>query len=269
MILTQNRMQDIDNAIVQYLNVNGMLPCPAKLNDTPDTATFGRSITDGLPNSPDCFATSATPGTYATTGYLLPANLQTTNKTGNIIMGAVPIRSLNLPDQEMADAWGDRFVYTVTDALTAPATYDPTQGSILVVDSNNNKKVGPNPNPLAPQTYAQYVIVGYGADRAGAYTISGVKAGTACPASGPETNNCTYPSRTYTQTMLTSYQSGTGYFDDYVTYHSQMNSTGTVPSGTVAPYIGGVNCPPGWGQFTNYDCSASFTTPHHLCCQKQ
>ncbi len=257
-ITTQNRMQDIDNAIIQYLNVNGVLPCAASLTTAQDSAGFGRGITDALPPGTDCYATAGAGGTFKEPSGRVPVPAGT-NTTGFIVIGAVPVRTLNLPDQEIADAWGDRFVYAVTDALTVTDEYDPTQGSISVVDSSGA-------SIATPPGSAQYVIVSLGADRAGAYSIAGIKGGVVCPAA-LEQLNCTYPTATFRKTMLIGNQSGANMYDDYVTFHTQTNSTGTVPSGLIAPFAL-TGCPPGWGAPV---AGATCDPPPApgICCQKQ
>ena len=115
MILTQNRMQDIDNAIIQYLNVNGVLPCPAKLTDAPDSATFGRSLTDIFACRHRLFRDFRDAGNvYNVRNQARHPHDEQHGKPSSW----APFLSalLNLPDQEIADAWGDRFVYSVTDA---------------------------------------------------------------------------------------------------------------------------------------------------------
>ena len=253
--LTQSRMQDIDNALIQYLSVNGVLPCPAKFTDAPDTPNFGMQIADG--HTTYCYASSGA-GTFKTAGgrgngAVAPAT------PGGIVIGSVPVRTLNLPDQEMADAWGNRFIYAVTDRLTVTNQYDPAEGSISVVDSNNG-------NVAVPAGSAQYVIVSSGEDRAGAYTIAGVAGGNACPAGGLETMNCTYPTTTFRKTILNSTQSGTGFYDDYVTFHTQVNSAGVMPFGTgmIAPF-GLAACPSGWADYGPGGCSPAGVK----CCQKK
>ena len=244
--LTQTRIKDIDAAIIQYMNTNGVLPCPAVLNDAQDSATFGRSITDGL--ATDCATTSGA-GTFKTLAATTPPVIIPANPDRNIVIGAVPVRSLNLPDQEIADAWGSRFVYAVTNYLTVYGSNpNPTQGVIDIRDSNNNPLVGSTFNP---PLYAQYVVVSYGSDRAGGYTIAGVN-GVACPPVGNhESLNCTLPTATFTNTMQISSQTGVNYFDDYLVYHTNITSatSSLIPSGMVSLFTvpaSGPPCPNGW-----------------------
>ena len=227
---TKQRMSDIDTAIGQYLKVNGVLPCPAPLNVKPDTATFGRSLLDGVAANTLCSSQATTLGIVGTgvfipQGTQPPAALTPANNNLNVVIGAVPVRSLNLPDQEIADAWGDNFVYAVTDYLT-PYNSNPalSQGVIDVRDGNDNPLVGAT---FTPPLYAQYVVVSYGSDRVGSYTMDGGQVGVPCPAlvaTGGESTNCTFNSSPmkFRNTMQVSTQAGNNYFDDYVIYHTNL-----------------------------------------------
>jgi len=266
MITTQNRLQEIDSAIIQYLNVNGVLPCVASPTALQDSTTFGRALTD--PAGGDCYNSAGAGGTFKITG-TVPAAI-TSNVTGHVVMGAVPVRTLGLPDADIADAWGDRFAYAVTDALTVagpPSLYDPTQGSISVVDSND-EPVAVTGIPPVPGT-AQYVIISYGPDRAGAHTLSGASSGVKCPLAAPETMNCAVPpSGTFRKTTLNSNKTSS-IFDDYVIFHTQISLPGIVPVGLVTPFASppALGCPSGWRAYLPPGTACS-PQPGFICCQK-
>lgn len=258
---TQERMKDIDEALIQFLGINGVLPCPASLTDQQDSTTFGRQITDAsvYPFAADCYAgaPNAAGGAFRATGRI-PGG---TNTTGYIVIGAVPTRTLNIADEEIADAWGNRFLYAVTNALTVDGSYDPTQGSIYIVDSNNA--------PVAvPAGSAQYVLVSHGGDRAGAYSLGGIASGVACPAGTLETRNCSLPTNTFRKTLLIGNRTGANFYDDYVTYRVQTIANGIVPTGLIAPLKLNA-CPSGWTPFFSPNCAASYTSGTYVCCQKQ
>lgn len=290
---TQNRMQEVNNAIVMYLQQYSALPCAASLTDAQDSTTFGRQINDppggitnnnyspsppgGVPNN--CYA-SVVPGVgafQATSPSLPPPLLAYTpdpvdgttptppppyTSSGFVVIGAVPVRDLNLPDQDIADAWGDRFVYAVSDVLTiiisntngsSSSAYDSSQGSISVIDGTGAEITG------RPGGAAQFVLLSLGADRAGAYTIAGAppSAGS-CPAPGtvPEAQNCNFPTAIFRKTTQT-----TG-FDDIVTFYAQSNSTDTMPPGIVTSFPILSVCPPGWFAYSGDACTGQ------SCCQK-
>lgn len=266
---TLTRMQAIDKAIVSYLNTNGALPCVARLNDTTDSSTFGRQLPVSAIS--DCYTLSAsTPGTFRAEGRHPPLSPPSVNAVpGLIVIGAVPVRTLNLPDQYMADAWGNRFVYAVTDALTIASTvamplngYNPTQGAIYVRDSAGAAVATPDGS-------AQYVLVSYGPDKAGGYALAGGGNGVACPTGALQSPNCTLPTSTFVKSLMTSTQAGATAYDDYVSFRTQTTSTGTVPTGMVAPFMLAA-CPPGWGPFTGTPACPSYTaySTTSICCLK-
>lgn len=323
---TQNRLQKIDDALAHYLNVNGVLPCAADVTIPSDQPNFGTQVTayQGTGPGSDCMGALPAPGIWSTTGIVPPAQTTPTNTAttagnaavtgspllpygnGYIIIGAVPVRTLNLPDQYIADAWGNYFAYAVTDALTIsnPALeYDQTQGAIVVQDGAGNDlapvgATGPLHTPVsAASPGAQYVLVSYGPDGAGAYTLNGNKIGTACPSGAAtppiETTNCLAVSGappaplTFIKAAQNSDQSSPNRYDDYVSYHTLTAVANLAPSGMITPMAGVTMCPPGWKDYndspiTTTDLTTGATTTKYgskpdaactpaagiICCQK-
>ena len=99
-ISTQERLNTIKLALDSYGKTYGFLPCPAPRADTPTTATFGIG------------------GSCSGTG---------------VSYGAVPVRTLGLPDSYAGDAWGNKLTYAVSQALTANSTnYSQASAAITV-----------------------------------------------------------------------------------------------------------------------------------------
>ncbi len=126
---TQDHKALIVEALGNYLQEYGALPCPAPMrasSPTPwDHPDFGRKV--------DCTAAAAPTKTFRTPG-----------RAGKMIhIGAVPARDLGLPLSAMVDSWGNLFTYAVTEEMTVPGTFslpEPT-GSVhlpLPVDSDGN-----------------------------------------------------------------------------------------------------------------------------------
>jgi len=225
---TQARMQAIENAINSFNNNNNRLPCAAALDDAVDGLTFGLETTQSIGVDCPLVTNASVPGGV----------FKATGSAGSpVIIGAVPVRSLNLPDQDMVDGWNNRFIYAVTANM---ASVTPTvTGEIAVSDGAGN--------PVAlPAGSAQYVVISLGPDRVGAYTLDGA-AGTACAAGTTETPNCTFGpgAATFVKTSLENTAGGAGQYDDYVDFYTQQMNTGVVPSGTIMSYDGSI-CPPGW-----------------------
>lgn len=272
--LTQSRMQEIESALSEYLSVNGVLPCVARLNDAPDTATFGIAINTANPNA--C-AASVGAGTFRAAGNAPPIVIANPVNTRTIVFGAVPVRTLNLPDQDMIDAWGNRFLFAVTDYLTVPGNYNPSQGTIGVVDNSNPSPAAPPSKALVgpasglnPNSYAQYVIVSYGANHAGAYTLAGGN-GVPCPTAAAnryESVNCTLPTATFRKGPVIGDQAADSTFDDYLLYHSQMSPgddrLSDTPKGIILPFTNMTVCPTGWAAYGDAPGTGSGVSPPPL-----
>jgi hypothetical protein len=157
----------ITKAINDFVFRNDRYPCAAPLNAPMDSPNYGREHVNGAGvtvacNSPNYYNAFRAPnpanpitnanlgGIYITAGDIrpgtpfVPANPPTQPNpiparppvpTGNIIIGALPTRDLNLPDDLMYDGYGRRFIYAVT-ANMATAGIDTTQdlGGITIQD---------------------------------------------------------------------------------------------------------------------------------------
>ena len=245
---TKNRMQVIEAAITSFYNANGRLPCVASLTDTETAGTFGTE------SVPDCSSGATPAGTFKRKG---------STGSNKVRVGAIPVRTLNLPDQDMTDAWNNRFVYAVSGDLasTIAATVASGSGAITVQDSGGN-------DVALPSGTAQYVLLSLGQDGVGAYSADG-KLETPCSAGVVESPNCTMlPSSgtaTFIKTTLTSTAGGASEYDDFVDFASWTGNNGAVPSGAImildnpgpsapSPSCAGGHqhcCPSGWNDVTN------------------
>jgi prepilin-type N-terminal cleavage/methylation domain-containing protein len=169
---TRGKLDAIETALSAYRLVNNRLPCPgdATLTDIPaNSATYGyeASVAGG------CNAGTINANTFAT----LPSPLANTLLAGGstIAEGAVPVRTLGLPDEYQFDGWGRKFAYAVWTPITAKGTstiikagfltygISPSCGGITVESAAHSNR---------SQT-AIYALVSYGPDGHGGYTKSG------------------------------------------------------------------------------------------------
>lgn len=256
---TQARMKAIDEALGQYLISNGSYPCPASLTAPVDTAAYGTQVTN------DCFGAALAAGTFRANSPG-PGPLH----NGRIRIGAVPTRTLNLSDQFMNDAWNDRIVYAVTEALASPGNvsatplYDPNKGSIKVIDSGGF-------DVATPASTAHYVIISHGQNRVGAYTAEGV-VHSACSTGTLESNNCQHTVGTFRRTQLNAINVGANTYDDYLIFHTTAVE-GIVPTGATLPFYNQTLCPAGWTSPTAPQLvllpPLGTGTPGYIYCQKQ
>ncbi|MBX9791382.1 MAG: WD40 repeat domain-containing protein [Pirellulales bacterium] len=110
---TENKLDQIERALLAFRLTHNRLPCPGDLtldraND--EFGKFGKEAQGSLQLS-----TVGTAATNCVAGSP-SANFfwNSTSASGaEIVEGAVPVRSLGLPDEFINDGWGRRFVYAV------------------------------------------------------------------------------------------------------------------------------------------------------------
>jgi prepilin-type N-terminal cleavage/methylation domain-containing protein len=221
---TRTRLAAIDEGIQQYLSLNGRLPCAAPLNAPVDSAEYGREVTalcgDGDKD-----------GTFRATG----------TDSRMVRIGAVPVRTINLPDDYAIDSWGNRFTYAVTELLASPDLFDRELGAISVVDSNDH-------SVITPAGSAHYVVVSHGPDRLGGYTVAGVE-GASCPSGTLDAHNCEYAAR-FRRTQITSRASGASHFDDLISVRATTSYGASIPAGAIMAFDLAA-CPPGWVSYSD------------------
>lgn len=180
---------EVDLALQRYVSENGRYPCPAPLSAPLDDAAFGREV------STDCSA-----GDFAGT-------TRAAGRGGRMIRtGAVPVRSLNIPDDRQVDGWGHRYVYSVTENYaSADAPLRQNEGAIEVRDGGGFEA-------SAEPSNVMYVLMSPGEDGRGAWTVdgaqvelcvSGTKAGVNCAHQGRFMNSI-FSSNANDQQRLTS-----------------------------------------------------------------
>lgn len=101
--VTLQRMAAIQEQLVKYYTVFYRIPCPARTDVANGNSQFGSE--------------GGAQGSCAhATGIMQPT---TASPLPKIVMGSVPTRVLNLPDEYMFDGWGRRLDYVVDIRYTA------------------------------------------------------------------------------------------------------------------------------------------------------
>lgn len=225
---TQQRLDHIDEALQLFLSLHGRYPCPARFNSEPDTVNFGVEITDV-----GC----------ATVPAAANETVQASGRDSRAVrLGAVPVRTLNLPDDYIRDSWGGRITYAVTESLASPGTYNRDEGAIYVNDGAGNPYV----SFPAPGT-AHYTLVSHGQNRAGSYSTEGLGR-LPCPASARETENCN-DDATFVTTTLRGRGDPAHFYDDYVRVRAMTAFGNSVPPGAIMAFNLRA-CPDGWIPFS-------------------
>lgn len=220
---TESRLVAIDEALQLYLNLNGRYPCPALLNDALDSATFGVE-------SPVGGVACAGAGTF------------NGRDARPAIFGAIPVRTLNLPDSYIADAWGGRYTYTVTKALAENNTYNREEGALSIVDSAGNFVV-------LPDGTAHYTVVSHGRNNSGATSLDGQLI-QACDVAAQDGQNCDFADSTFRSSLMRSGAQGANFNDDIMHFKAMTSFGAEIPPGAVMPFNLGA-CPQGWVAFAS------------------
>lgn len=222
----QSDLTLISETIDSYLRVNRRLPCPARFDLEAGDAGFAREVPTGA-------------GTISVCNDVNPITQGVTFlQTEGIVIGSIPTRSINLPDDYQLDPWGVRYTYAVTATQATAGLYDTAGGTISIEDPAGNSLIN-------PEDSGSYVIVSHGRNRNGARTLSGVQAG-ACSGSDPEVSNCN-GTPVFVNTIQNSDVDGE-IFDDYVVYNAGAFLTPDIPTGAIMAFDLD-DCPVGWSQY--------------------
>lgn len=167
------KLDRIEEAILDFYNLHGYLPCPAPRTQSIIDADFGS--TDTSLSTPVC-ASSAPSGT-ADTG----------SGAQEIRIGALPNRNLSLPDDLAIDGWDSKFTFVVIkdlaiDKATADAYSPPSESDAGVIQIFNGsgttipddmllKDDGDCSSSTCP--IVSYLIISHGENASGVFSLSG------------------------------------------------------------------------------------------------
>ncbi len=222
----QSDLELVSAALISYLKANGKLPCPASNLDALDSEDFGREV--------DIVCSNVNAGT--------PGIQFATSVNGNVVTGSVPVRAINIPDENIKDPWGMRYAYSVSAAQASNGTsYNMDDGAISIIDANGNSLIQPEDN-------GSYLILSYGANSVGGFTLSGAQPLACNISSSPdEQENCDGDT-TFLNTLTNSEAPAT-FFDDLVVYQTGTFLAPQIPAGAVMPFVL-ATCPAGWSSYT-------------------
>jgi prepilin-type N-terminal cleavage/methylation domain-containing protein len=237
---TRQKINTINEALMQYRMATDRLPCPGDLTLTPGTADYG------LEAGADASSSIGTgTGVCAGTGMLPQANATgagVTNTFATAAEGALPAVTMGLSPDFMLDGWGNRFRYAVDTSMTtnnafASTPVGCTTGAISVNDSNGN----------ARSSSSIYALISQGQNGHGAYPVQASAMSSAGSVNANELTNCHCTSSgtaaayapTYVQ-MQQTFDPGNvlDSFDDVVSYKErwQMRTDWDRPGGCTYLY---------------------------------
>lgn len=229
---TEVRMEVIKDALQQYLNVNKRYPCVARRDIAPGEVPASGEKGFGREVDTDC------------TAGVITGTARAPSTTPEIRIGAVPVRSLNLPDEMAFDGWGRRFTYAVTEDLASgggpSGTLYTHDGGVISIEDTSG---------TAFTSEAHYVLISHGRTGDGAFTFNGNQT-TPCPDTATlDGENCN-DDETFVMTLVNSEADAADFYDDYLLYQGQTEPTRMIPRGAVMAFNRLDGCPTdGWQPF--------------------
>ena len=226
-VQTEISMSQITVSIGNFRAQYGRYPCPASLTAARGSADYGREKSD-------CTDLTVAIGTCsAAEGYCVEQSeagrtidhdndgatpTPTPEIRPRVRRGALPFKSMNVPEEYAYDGYGNRIVYVVTERLAVANTFNLAHGGISIVDDQT-----PTPESLleAPGV-GHFLIISPGRNNAGGYNNNGLLV-QACPAATtPEGKNCDVTGiAEYVQTGINTTQTNT-HFDDRLSFFSSV-----------------------------------------------
>lgn len=209
----------IQQALDSFFNQNGYLPCPAPL-----TAQFS-DVSSQIGVAQDCTAGSAPTGI---TSYSAPG--------GTIWIGAIPTRTLNLPDNLMFDPWNHRIEYAVVKGLAqSKSNYSSmtTTSSFFVIKDNYLNQINTDSFSASDSkavNIVAYTLYSHGKDGNGATNNAGNA--KSCGSTSLDIENCNNDNIFIDANYNSS--SGASYYDDYIRWktNQQQSRDGTLGGGS-------------------------------------
>lgn len=139
---TQEKMEAIEKALLQYLQANTWLPCPADPDNINSDPLYASIITEG-----QCFrlGNSGVSSTYA--------------------VGILPTRDMGLSDSYLVDGWGRNFTYIVNTQSTSDGGFAALKKSGDYIKIQRETSTG-------TETFASnivYAVISHGQNGYGAY----------------------------------------------------------------------------------------------------
>ena len=235
-ISTGDNLAQAQTALNNYFQANRRFPCPAPRTAAMDSVSYGledtvhpcSALQDGSLVQQDLLD-----GTLRVNGVNnVVMGTTTAPVTTPVRIGALPVRTLGLPDGSDMDGFGNRFVYAVTENYatnSAPTTFG--LGAITIHDDMGN-------NATAFPGNAVYALNAFGQDSRGAFNVNGIRL-QLCNTTvtvGPNCNDSPPGPVTFVNTVHKSYNMGAQTVSNKLVYLADCGGIGTAS-------IFGTTCP--------------------------
>lgn len=220
--VTKRKIEEIVQAFKVYVNTNHRLPCPANPELDFRHPMFGKEMAETemdktLPVWQPKMLCLSDPYTHIRT-------------TGDIFMGALPVKTLNLPAHYIYDGWDHRFTYVVDQRGAGLFSFvNPVSGRIIIGTPNGDRtNATMHRYDPAKNTGASAVLISHGENGHGSYPSQGGSTLEAIGSDHPgELANCQCDATATPTTMdnyfvqgdktkLTSSGTSSKPFDDFV-----------------------------------------------------
>lgn len=210
---TANHMQYIVGQLKNFTAANGRLPCPADA-----------TLPTGSPNYGVEASNQGTTGNCA--GGAPAANL--VNATSHVAIGALPVKTLGLPNSYALDDYGHSFSYAVdTHGTKGTDCGAASSGGLTVTDSLGNT------------TKAMMVLISHGANGHGANVQLQGTSGTGTRLNAGSTDTNELKNASVDSSFVSDSTTVNGSFvskDKSSTYDDLVVTTGKCCAGTICPF---------------------------------
>jgi prepilin-type N-terminal cleavage/methylation domain-containing protein len=195
--ITEQKMDEIETAIMAYFNQKGYLPCPAALDAASNNAG----------TASDCSVAGTLGTSYTDVG----------SGSDRVRIGAVPTKELNLSEKYGYDGWNSRFTFVVATQMAQSNRlfnlFSTATSRIISV----NGAAGNTINPANPSQVA-YVLISHGRDTSGARNYQGTLTFT-CSGTSNDGENC--DNDVIFRDQFKNYDSATVYYDDFIRWKTK------------------------------------------------
>lgn len=209
-VASSAQLDEINKAIEDFYKVQGYLPCPARTDLALGDGNFGVPVNGGV-----CLAaTGALAGTTTTAG---------------VRIGALPTRALGLRDRSLADEFGNRYTYAVSEALTNATSFSTGAGVIVIRDGSTHPG-----NVIASD--AAFAVTSHGSDGKGARRYQTATTPVACGAdnaAGARDNENCDNDNSFRDTRFNNGGVAANFFDDFIRWMPKFRLSNTTAANSL------------------------------------
>lgn len=216
---SQERLNEIFDAVRNYYGRVGRIPCPARPNIELGAAGFGIEGVTPVGSGGTGLCHDDPDGAPASV-VRISTPTATDPHPDAIRIGAVPTRTLGLSDEHIADGFGNRFIYAMTEALSSTSQFsEKTNLTATAVDVYPATVQLLDRAGSAIMDDIAFIVVAMGENgsKTGTYRyITGVRAGT-CGTGRMDAENCDEDGQ-FREILFNNGDVAANYFDDYVRF---------------------------------------------------